>query len=258
MGVTLVVLPDADFRERLCREFVLRGLDASGVPDWSTAFDIGAPKDPAAVVFDPGQLSTDGATWQAGLDRLRARRPDIRILSLSDRRTGRDGQPNPTNPTHPFPACRPDGTASGVGAAMSAREYPDAIVAVPISDNPADIARWFVRKLAPAGAWHALKVDFDDLHARLLGGDPWAADEIWTLVHRRLYARLRAWPHAAAEPGEVIEDAVMDALARYLTQPGVYDARRSHPMEWLLAIARNEIRHRWRARKSRPRSAQRI
>jgi DNA-directed RNA polymerase specialized sigma24 family protein len=45
----------------------------------------------------------------------------------------------------------------------------------------------------------------------------------------------------------------MDALARYLTQPGVYDARRSHPMEWLLAIARNEIRHRWRARKSRPR-----
>jgi hypothetical protein len=101
--------------------------------------------------------------------------------------------------------------------------------------------------LADAPRSRTMRERLDALHARLLAGDRSVETDIWDLVAPELRRRLRC--RAPAEPPEVIESAVEDALLVYFLAPERYDARRGDIFGWLAAIGGHKVIDAQRARR---------
>lgn len=81
----------------------------------------------------------------------------------------------------------------------------------------------------------------DDLHARLLVGEP-GADEAACAYLRPRLVRLLQRHRFPGEDGHLVESAVDEALFRYVRAPARFNPSRGDLERWLLANALNRLR----------------
>jgi hypothetical protein len=86
----------------------------------------------------------------------------------------------------------------------------------------------------------ALEHQLQDLHVRLLDGDPTASARLATLAHPALLAKLRGKMAILRDSSEA-ESVVGLSLAQYLTAPHRYDPARGPLLDFLLMDASGDL-----------------
>lgn len=116
--------------------------------------------------------------------------------------------------------------------------------------DPRTVARTIARKLRGIARSRRIQVRFEALHVRVLAGDVEAFGEVYELLARPLFRRVRSLRQAAAEPDDVLEEIVDWVIFRkYLRRPERYDAGRGRVLSWLARMAENALVDRWRRRR---------